>query len=352
MRYVTADSLYYCPLRRPTMERLFREIFTPFVQGESSTLVFRKGFGGGKALTKFMVDNVDDLAKSKGLQVSSRSHIFVYVDPDELDAQDKDSFWKLVFEEYCKASQSKEKILTFASLRDDIRRVTAKRRGVVFVLRGINYLSFADESLWAKLNALLVPTHWVHFLFVVYEGSDISIKERRFHRIRHLLSQNMVRLEPLDADDVEYVIVRWGSFVGCDFSEDERAAIARVGMGYPSILKACCMAVVHDGVQNEEELRDHPEVRMLLDRAQGKRGGSSKMFSDKENVVYLMLEGRRGSVVTKDEIAVVLWGRGYGEKYSESAIVQVIRRIRGKLAASSDRCCTICSVYGRGYVLE
>ena len=354
MKYFKKGAPYYYPLTKRTVQSLFTRVFTPFSRGMSSTLILKKGFGGGKAMTKFMVDHVDDLSETTDLSVGTDTHRYIYVDPDEITESTSEAYLKLLFESYEKEFKDVTKIERMGSLIDHLEKIIDEIE-VVFVLRGINYLTFADSNLWGNIKSLWQPLSKVNFLFVIYEGGPIPLSDSRFDRIRPMLSQNIVRFDVLSKEDIEYSIDRWSYTLEYDFSERERLKIAQVSRGYPSLLKVCCFAAAKAKDPNGTEFKRDPAVQVALSgmtkRSDSKDNKGSSFLGPKEFAVFRLLEERKGEVVTKDDISEVMWPKDTEEHYSEAAIVRLIGRIREKCDRYGAMV-RIRAIYGRGYVLE
>lgn len=78
----------------------------------------------------------------------------------------------------------------------------------------------------------------------------------------------------------------------------------------------------------------------------------SYLFSDNEIKLLSLLRDKNGACLSKDEIAVTLWGDEYIERYSEPAITQAVRRIRLKLLGLGVSRNVIKTAHGKGYVLK
>lgn len=74
------------------------------------------------------------------------------------------------------------------------------------------------------------------------------------------------------------------------------------------------------------------------------------LFKGKEYFVLTYFLKKESEVVTRDEIARILWGNKENEKYSNWAIDKTVSRIRHKLAANNTAC-SIITIKKQGYVL-
>ena len=71
------------------------------------------------------------------------------------------------------------------------------------------------------------------------------------------------------------------------------------------------------------------------------------LLTDQENKVYKKLCNSKGELVTRDDIAQVLWENKYIEKYSDEGIDSVISRIRKKIPEIE-----IKTLRKRGFILK
>lgn len=361
MRFLTPDCPYYSPLTTGTIESLFNEIFLPFSRGMSTTVSLRKGFGGGKALVRFMIDNVDQLCAKTRIPVTMKTHVYLFLDPDTADTSSEDGIWRDVGMQLTEATGIRLRAYSSEGLAAAIGECILKKE-LVIVFRGLNYLAVPGGELLPRLQSFWVHSQRVHYLFILYGGAPDACMHRSVSRIRDLLFQNVVKIEPLTNVDVEYSIDRWGYVLEHDFTLGERALISRVGKGYPSIVKACCFAIAGGNAPTlgkgwtESELRKTASVRSLLERAYSSEHifGENQwtIFSIKEARVFQVLWDNRGFIVSKDAIADALWGNSATERYSEAAIVQIVRRVRTKIKMHGKGKLVLRVVYGRGYSLE
>jgi len=365
MRPFIKGAPYYFPLSERTIVSLFERIFTPFMTGMSSTIVMRKGFGGGKALTRFMIDHVDDLSEKTGIPVSTATHQYVYLDPDSLPERSVDAFFRLALQELYPARTKQTYVLSRHDTHplESVRLVLAdaiRTKHVIFVIRGVNYLEFAEASFWANVRSFASFPQRVDFMFIVYDGAKISLSDGRFDRIRDVLSQNCVRLDMLSPHDVNYSIERWGYMLERKFTSSERQDISRASHGFPSLIKPCCLLVAQ-GVLSKD-LKRHPDIIMGLKKAgfmrkiptmtPSKKGAEGKVLRGKEQEVYEYLRKHAGKIVTRTTLASIMWPEELPEIYSEGAITNIMSRVRKGIAENSVGKQSIRTVYGKGYVLE
>jgi hypothetical protein len=76
----------------------------------------------------------------------------------------------------------------------------------------------------------------------------------------------------------------------------------------------------------------------------------SKVLKGKEFTVYKEMVNRNGEVITREEIAEILWGKNAKDRYSNWAIDKTVSRIRKKLE-KNNTACSIVTIKKQGYVL-
>jgi len=90
------------------------------------------------------------------------------------------------------------------------------------------------------------------------------------------------------------------------------------------------------GIPLLSKIIDHEEIleNLRLDKGQIVKGEEdiTFQFSPKEKKLMTLLLARRKKLVKRDDIARVLWGKGWEDKYSDWAIDRIICRLRKKLS--------------------
>lgn len=375
MGELTIDGLYYYPLTRGTTEYLFKGLFNPLTKGESSTFYVASHIGGGKALTDFMVQHVDELGQSVGVNISSAGFRFVYIDTDHISNSTNLDYFLLIYSCICNVVGTDEADLsgmTYRQIVSIVRNLVVKviqKYQLIFILRGVNYLEFSDSSLWSNIRSLRMNSQRVNFIFIVYGDAPLQIEDPRFERVYDLMIRNIVKFESLKEDDVQYSIKRWEYMLDAKFTREDISAIVEVGQGSCFLIKSCCSALANrpDQVDPMQYLLCRKEMKDIIRRknigSQLKVDTSTgtifvgnhnigRIFSSSELKTLLLLVKNRGLIVNKEDIANEIWGYEVSEKYSEGAITQLIWRIKKKLSAIEGVSTCINSVHGRGYILE
>lgn len=375
MGKLARDCLYYYPLTKRTTEVFFKCLFNPLTKGESSTFRVAGRIGGGKALTDFMIRNVDELGKSVGINVLSTKFRFVYIDADHINKGSNLDYFLLIYSNICASLNVDEADLssmTYHQVVSFVRNIVdkaIKKYNLIFILRGINYLEFSDRFLWSNVRSLRLDSQRVNFIFVVYDNAPLQIEDPRFERIYDLMIRNVVNFESINDKDIQYSIKRWEYILDTRFTSKEIAAITEVSKGNCFLLKSCCAALANKSgrVDPTQYLLCRNEIKDITRR---KKLGShlkvdtstgtifvgnrniGRVFSSSELKILLLLVKNRGLIVNKEDIADEIWGYEVSEKYSEGAITQLIWRIKKKLSAIEGVNTSITSVHGRGYILE
>lgn len=353
---------YYPPLTEPTMRKIFSSVFGPFSFGQSSTFLVARGFGGGRALLRFLLLNVDEYARKCNLHVSSATHAYVYVEPDLLREESAEAYEKLVFSSVGDVVSGEKSLRSYDinSLQKLIWQFIEKKE-IVIVFAGMSFLSFTDRRLWSRIRHLKVYPERVHFLFVVYDGGPVSMDDSRFGRIKDIMIQNVLRIYHLSSKDIEYSIDRWAYALGCVFTGRERKEIRRMSLGRPSLLKANCFAVAKNKARklradssiypNTPFFRMNRAIYLCENESSLISGKILEQLSIRECEVLRELIHANGKTVARHEIASFFW-ETEGKPISDGAITQLICRLRKKLKSLKAMNIKIASVYGCGYRLE
>ena len=349
---------YYYPLTGRTIHHLFSELFSPFAHGQSSTFVVKRGFGGGRALVKFFIHEIDELASSLNLSVSTDTHTYVYVDPNLAEERSSEAYEKLVLESMARSIPEFPAVSRVSDVFDLVWKHLEKKE-LVIVIAGMNYLEGVDRQGWSRVRALQVYPEKVHFLFVLYEDGPLPCNDPRFSSLQPLMKENVIRFDHLSREDIEYSIDRWAYTLECSFNEDERSDIRLISRGRPLVLKACCFAMAEMHRKSRKtSLEDHPYVKGITKVDVPIPLGSndshrllSEKLSEAEYGVFMRLLSSNGGIVGRDDMARIVWGDGLSG-YSDAALTQLVRRIKEKLTTYRVNEFEISGVYGKGYKLE
>jgi len=375
MRDPTVDCSYYCPLTKQTTRDIFRALFGPLARSESSTFRILGRIGGGKALTDFMMNHVDELGEDTNTPISSTTTKFVYVDIDHLNNGTNRAYISLLYNCLCNSLNIKKSDLSdmtyqqVVSLVRNIVKKSIKKYNITFILRGINYLEFSDSFLWSNIRSLRVNSQKVNFIFVIYDNAPLCMEDPRFERIYDLMIRNVVKFGFIEEADVTYSIKRWEYILETRFTKEDIAAIAEVSQGNCFLIKSCCTALANrpagvdpmqclscredlKGITRRKKLGSQLKVDISTSTIFVGNKSIGRIFSPGELKVLLLLVKKRGLAVSKWDIAEELWEYEASEKYSEGAIVQIIWRLRKKLSAVDGVDASIISVRGSGYMFE
>ncbi len=381
MRRITRKSKYYYPLTPQTINALFVNLFGPLANDQSSTYLITPNFGGGRALTKFMLQNLEKLARENNLPMCNLKN-YIFIDTDELEEGNKISYFSLILKQLNKKfEQKKTKIPEdfdgiLSSIHEKVKRITKKKQ-LVFVLRGINALDFADSYFYSNILSLKTCAQTpenpnpVNFLFIIYEDSPQKIAADKMEKLHEHLLQNVAQVESIiTSKDIDYSIDRWEYILDRNFTTKERDAIKKVSTGAPAIMKFCCLHLDKnpDAKDPQTQLENDPLIRSQTRLRRKTKKSNLKIeppdiyldeqkityaFTPAEHSVLSLLIEKKGEAVDKDNIAEAMWPGEALESYSEWAITQLIKRLRTKLNENfglpSD---IIKTVRGKGYILR
>lgn len=342
MKKLSKQSDFYFPFSEGTTRQLFKNVFLPAIKGGNSLFYIGKYFGGGRAVSMFIIENIKYLSKRWNIDIDTDSIHFAFINPDELSEGSREGYLRLVLDKLGEKRGCSGRNIEYTELlglvRDRLQRLT-KKKNVVLVLRGLNYLDFGDLYFWANFSSMISGIDNLGVVFIAYDDG-YNLTDKRFSRIQDLLIQNVARYNRLSDRDINYSINRWGYAFDKDFTAREKSVIRKISKGRPVLLKACSnILAISDSKNPEELLRKSAVVQKFLgsDRFDFRVGGvyfrgrnMTPMFSPQEYKVLRLLADRPGEIVSKDDIADKMWGRKAVQKYSESAISQLIKRLRDK----------------------
>ncbi|MBN2101054.1 winged helix-turn-helix transcriptional regulator [Candidatus Dojkabacteria bacterium] len=378
MKRISRNSKYYYPLTEKTTNDIFRKIFRPLASGHNVTVRVAYRFGGGISLIRFLVSEVDKLAKSNKVNISTNDQKIIIIDPNEMSEDSKHSYMNLIYRkllEKCCPGRKPKAFSSYSELLDEVRREVSKcqkKYEIIFVLRGIGFLEFAYKFMWGNIRSLreadMNPSR-VRFLFLVYEEAPYQMNSEKFALIRDLMKENIVEFGSLPSRDVDYLVTRWGYILDKKFTRDEQEAIKKVSRGYPYLIKYAAMSLENrpEDVDLMEFLNKNAVVQDIVSRLDGKKNfafdpNTGDLFVEGVSVVHsfspaeynavTLLAKMRGKLVSKEQIAEAIWPGESLENYSDWAITQLIKRLRKKLRSLGVEGDLIKTVHGRGYMLK
>lgn len=378
MKKIAKSSKFYYPLTEKTVNQRFKKIFGLLSRGQDVTFRVAKRFGGAMTLIRFMVSELDKLAKANKVKISTKTHKVVIIDTDDIADGNKLSYMLLFNQKLSEAGGGplEDEGLSYSEIlpviMKKIKRIL-ETHDIIIVIRGPGFLEFANYYMWAKLKkmktALLENSERLRFLFVVYKEAPFQMGDERFGRISDYLSQNVIEYDSVSDEDVKYSIDRWEYLLDVEFTEKERRAIREISRGYPYLIKYACFALVNEpkGVNPEEYLQNNVLIRNVLSEIDERKavevnvvsgdiriGGDSVvyLFTPMEYNVLMLMASSQGKLVSKDDIAEVMWPGESIESYSDWAISQLIKRLRKKLKSMGVSEKVIKTVHGRGYAMR
>lgn len=192
------------------------------------------------------------------------------------------------------------------------------------------------------------------FVFIVKDEVHRDIYQPRFSKIRQLLLQNIIRIPPLSESDCNYCIERQEFLNKKKLKLSQRKAILDICQKSQTLIEKSCKVLfekeTHGNTREflESNLANNIHHKHFVFQEEKLH----EVLSPKEiSIVETMLRLRK-HIITKDDLAAVIWGDRCAELYSENAITQFIWRLRSKLVVLGAPKNCIKTVYGRGYLLQ
>jgi DNA-binding response OmpR family regulator len=93
-----------------------------------------------------------------------------------------------------------------------------------------------------------------------------------------------------------------------------------------------------------------PEIKQDNDRLIVAGQDAEKLLSNKQFDFFTLLWEKKDKITSRNEIAQILWGENWVDKYSDWAIDQFVKRTRNRINDRGDKK-VIKTVRGKGYTL-
>ncbi len=326
-------------------------------------------------ITKYLIENFDALAKRNDIDLNGRRHLFVVISPGMVASRDDLGAILQLLKELGTTLGTNIKLpSTYVSALKMVNELIATCNSDIdlhIVFREVNFFDFTTGQFWNDIHALKFTTR-KNYVFVVYDDAALKVTDGRFVRIFPHIMRNIYQLDSFNDEEIKYTIKRWGCFLDYEFSDIQIDSIVHVCRGYPMLIRTACFVLKEYTDQNMSSddlqifLKNNEVLKSLFSKIDNHESGGFEMhgnvlcyegnpllkvLSVTEYQVLYLLYKYRWNFVPKDEIAKVLWPLKTIEMYSDAAIVQVIKRIRGALSKIGAPDTVIKAVYGKGYML-
>lgn len=357
MQKIAKDSQFYYPLTPETVNRYFLAVFSHIANHQCVNFQAALKFGGLMRLIRFMVSEVDFLAKSTNLPISSKEYRFVIINQEEMAEGSAYAYFHLIYKKLLEIESinhdQTSQLQTTAQLVEAIKLIIQKitqNYNLVMIVRGVGHLDFADKYFWNNFVAIRPSgiRDKLRYIFITYEDAPETINNPKYEYIKDLLEQNIVKYDYLSSQDIDYLVARWSYVLNKKYSDADIMAIKNASRGNPLLLKYAtfCLENGYGQYSNAQDLfqNNHyinhffdnsAKTGLIIDYQEGyiSFNGTSVLnhFSPGESDLLFYFAKNEGKTISKDEIANVIWAGEADNDYSDWAISQWIKRLRSKL---------------------
>ncbi len=360
---------YFWPVPEERLKAFFGEIIRNCQEGFSGSITFPFNAGGARAWFKFFL-TYPELFN----QLPLKKMKFVYLDPAEIYPRSSLGYLHYLFQALTGESLPLETI-SFLALREllaqQLKLGLKKYDRLVIFLAKVDELEFWDKDLANSLFFLWTLDKFrINLIAVWNHPIDFETAESFMDRLMEAVWQKLIQVPLLTTKEIEWSIKRWEKWFGFQVDDpDYRQTIVSLSQGLPYLVKLMVQyyqdyRLLKQKPKPKEFLLQQPILQRLLS------GGSAKqltltpegdlqlgqksvafLFGPKEFAVLKFLLRHQNQLVTRDQIAQILWGKKTWERYSDWAISQMMASIRRKLN-SLGIADPIIPVRGQGYLLK
>jgi len=263
--------------------------------------------------------------------------------------------------------------LLLASLRQILRQAPRDQKIVIVIYEAEKIFSESPEianvlhQLWT-INRQ-PPLSLIHYCFI---GSP-ALLDQNFTlppQFQIALTENIVPFPLLSSSEIDYTHQRLEHFTGHSVSDHTHNLAARLSAGHYVVYKT--LVSMPESEMDQVQSVIPPSLQLILRNIytglswvdkhnrnfplpllQHVDGNSEKVGSDEvphltaqEKLIFEFLINRPNQVISRNEIAQVMWGKMWDQKYSDWAIDRAISNLRRKLNHTRY---SLMSIRNRGY---
>ncbi|MCL5090931.1 MAG: winged helix-turn-helix domain-containing protein [Patescibacteria group bacterium] len=371
-----------------------------FLKGESTVIEWLPHAGRKRTLT-YLVENADQFNYSK----LGKYQIF-YFDLDSLPEESEEGYFQFMLNTMGLMPSQTQK--AFFTVKETIGQWLKDGYHLIFILGRFDDLNFS-ETFFNNLKALWdLDCTKIHFLFAVNRNLNLE----KYGKLKTVLSQNCLYFSLLAKKDELFVLKRLANLYHYKVNRDQEKEILALAGGHPTFIRILLkifseekafhlseelkiiIADLWESFSGEEKkylsklakqervetcqerllalkvIRDNkifsplfedfikekalekiPEVafdkengRLLIDREPVK-----EKLSLREYQLLANFWQKQNQVITREEIAEILWGKDAYEKYSDWSIDKIIYQLRKKIKEIGLQENQLEAVKGRGY---
>lgn len=368
---------YFCPLPKESMTKITNLVGTVLAKGESASLVFWP-HAGAKKLFKFFLANQKLFPQ---IFAKNRQNFFLdFVDLPENSP--KGYFYRLA--QLLKIpllpySQIEEYSL-FEKIQKQVETLIKSEQEIVVIWDNFNGLP-QDLNFFNKLKAIWqIEKFKIHYLFLFKKTPEIK-EAVTFGELFEVIFQNILIFPLPSGEEIDYIIEKL--MAPEKPSSEFKRELKDLCGGHPFLLKIACR------VRDKNKILDDMEIQIILNdfyqfgyrepfcqlyrnflekNKQDVSGGVIKIdesqniflsdqpayyfLTPKEYEILRYFMQNQSKLISRDNLAGVLWGEEVFEHYSDWAIDQLISSLRQKLIKFNFSPALLKTIRGKGYVFN
>lgn len=354
------------PITKESLLHLSEIISAPISKKSCVSLLFKPEFGGATTLIRLLLDN-----KSEFSFFNSTKYKTYYIEATEILEPSKIGFFRKML---CVCANKKSKNNNYAKLsfadivnelEIEIKRLCKKQTIIFIFTRLQEYEKFNSEYgniLYSLRDHPDIKTK-LFFIFTFYDGLTKSFSDFLKQQIllKQTITDNIVEIKPLGKADTIHSIKFWEAQFGYKISLKNKNLIEELSLGYPYSIKLLCRYLLINQHASKQDLINYLNIKFpkpvynkisIIENSVilGEKLNATSHFTSLETEILELFIKNTTSIITKDNIAKVIWRDDYLNMYSDQTIDKHISNIRKKLK-ELDFKGVIRSKKGTGYYL-
>lgn len=218
------------------------------------------------------------------------------------------------------------------------------------------------------------PTSKVSLCFIASPVLKDKIKQTTWSSIRSAIEEKTIYFPLFDSEETEYLRIRIEKLSGSKINLNIHALAKELSGGH-TVLYRLLSQLSFEELNKLEINKIHPSLDGVIETIWNGLSGIEKQNGEfeipllpparkrfevvndenippltaQQKLLFDYLHSHPGQVITRDEIAEVVWGNKYLEKYSDWAIDRCISNLKSKLSQTKYQ---ILTLRNRGYLLR
>ncbi len=388
-------DLLNMPLPAEKLKKRYAKAFNAFNAGSSVSIIglplsgrsvfFRSIIEVNKRLLEDLLDNRETqfvfIDHYKGEKYADRFKLFIATQFLEIKGIKKN-----LKERFITAIQSNNSDLAFKLLDNIIKQLHTNYR-IITVIFGIeDYAANAPQLIPIIYDLYIMKWQTENSFSFCFPNGPTILNHKNLIPIQSVIQEKIVYLPLLDTDELNYTRRRFEKMGYCKIKDKTHKKISELSGGHYMLYKSISKAYSNEQIETDvDSIKSNPQIHSILERIYQ----SALEFADnKENIlkngilekigltkngefsipllpiemkksktknnlvatdgekdirpnltpqellIFDFLHGNLTKIKTKEELAKLIWGKNWPNKYSEQAIDKTISRLRSKLKDS------------------